>query len=227
MTPGRRLLFARGEFEHEYIVKRFLATSVYGVNVYANWSCVNWRGKHDTEHDTYLGIYGDARVQKCKCGRPRIKHNEIDLVLKKLMLTGHPDMVVLHNGIYYICEFKSIDRADVSFDDITQPLAAHRLQISFYYKIMRAMGFRVSRRLTVVYVDRSNSKIWGGLPYKELQCTPVPDKDMDKFKNKLLHVRHGVANRTLPERICPKIKMERAKACNYAVECFERKRSAI
>ena len=227
LTPGRRLLFARGEFEGQEIVNRFLRTSVYGGSVYARWSCPRGANKHDTAHDQYIGLFADARERKCKCGLFMRKHNEIDLELPSLLLTGHPDMIIFHNGRYYVYEYKSIDRADVSFDEIVTPLASHRLQISFYYKIMQALDMPVSRRLTVMYVDRSNSKIWGGLPYKEIPIKPESEAEMTKFKNRLLHVKHGIETKKLPDRICPTIRSERAKACPYAVECFERRQQRV
>lgn len=225
LTPGRRLLFARGQFEGDYIVHKFLRESPFADYVYAKWTCNSYKPGGD--HDVNVCTLGEVFNKKCKCGRFMRTHNEIDLVLPSLLLTGHPDMIIKYQGRFYIYEFKSIDRQDVSFDDLTAPLASHRLQISFYYKIMRALKMPASRRLTVLYVDRSNAKIWGGLPYRELQVPPEDDEYMTPFKNKLLHVKHGIATKKLPDRICPSIKVERARNCPFAVECFERRRSHV
>lgn len=228
LTAGRRLLFARGQFEGDYIVDRFLRESPFAEYVYANWSCYGLRpGRNDAEHEQTITTFGKVVNRKCKCGRPMRKHNEIDLNLPSLLLTGHPDMVIYYEGKFYVYEFKSIDRQDVSFDDLVSPLAGHRLQISFYYKIMRALRMPTSRRLTVLYVDRSNAKIWGGHPYKELQVNPDSDEDMAPFKNALLHVVQGIKTKKLPDRICPTIKSERAKACPFAVECFLRRSDRV
>lgn len=228
LTPGRRLLFARGQFEGDYIVDRFLRESPFREHVYAKWSCNAWKPYlNDAAHDVKVTTWGEVSGTVCKCGRKMVKHNEIDLILPSLRLTGHPDLVLLYDGRFYVYEFKSIDRADVSFDDLTTPLASHRLQISFYYKIMRAIRMKVSRRLAVLYVDRSNSKIWGGLPYKEILTEPEADEYMEPFKNKLMHVDHGIKTGKLPQRICPKPSCERAKACPFMVECFERNKDKI
>jgi hypothetical protein len=226
LTPGRRLLFARGDFEHEYIVKKFMHDSGYAGNIYAKWTCSSYDGSE--AHSTPLVTTFDNAVHtRCKCNKFMRTHNEVDLIVPNLMLTGHPDMILLHNDIHYVFEFKSIDRADISFDDITIPMASHRLQISFYRKMMLANALRTSRRLSVVYVDRSNSKIFGGLPYKTLAIQPEPEEYMEPFKNSLLHVKYGIAKRKLPDRICTSITSERAKACNFCVECFSRRGNKI
>jgi hypothetical protein len=238
LTPARRLLFASGHFIHDFVVKQFLEQSRFGGYVYAKWSCRDYDGddtKHSTITDIAANVIGGFTVlahetfspvkesKLCRCGLPLERYNEIDLLIESLRITGHPDLILYYNGWFYIYEMKTIDRRDMDFDAITVPLADHRIQVSMYYKIMRANKMNVSSRLTAVYIDRSNSKLFGGYPYKSLVFRPEPDKVMDRYKNRLLHVVHGIKTGKLPPRICPTIKCERAKSCDAAIECFERK----
>lgn len=161
---------------------------------------------------------------KCnECGGGFHTHHEIDLDLPNLYLSGHPDMILFVNGVYYIFEFKTVDRNDIAFDDIAEPFADHRLQVSFYYKIMKASGMNVSRRLTIVYLDRSNKKLFAGKIFKSFAIKPEADSELAIFRNRLLHVKQGIDTKKLPPRICPNSKCERSKNCDVVIECFERK----
>lgn len=234
ITPGRRLLFATGAWLGEYVVEQFMRNSPYGQYVYAKWSCEDYTenkaspeyGKHTHVLDTYVNVTQKAPI--CECGKVRRKHNEIDLVFPKYLLTGHPDIVVRlgdqpSNYKFYIYEVKSVDRADIAFDDITIVFADHRLQVTFYYKIMRALGMRVSNKLRVLYVDRSNRKLFGGFPIKEIETTPEHDDFLQGFINNLLLVIQGLKSGRLPSRICKHVACERAKNCELAIECFSRR----
>jgi hypothetical protein len=219
------LLFATGHHIGEWVVDRMIQNSEHGGDVYATWRCRDWSwGSEHTEKTDTLDNVSNLR---CACGLPLNKHHEIDLFLKNLMLTGHPDLVFLWRDTYYIRELKSMDRKDVDFDDLQTPLAAHRLQLSFYYKMLMAKavkeGRTVSRRLVVDYIDRSNKKLFGGNPYKPLAMPPEKDIYLAPFKNRLLNTVQGIKTSKLPKRICPSIGCTRAKNCDLAVECFERR----
>lgn len=238
ITPGRRLLFATGSFLGEWVVAQFIANSPYGEYVYAKWSCEDYTenpkhpefGKHDYVLDTYVNVTRDHL--HCGCGKERRKHNEIDLELESLMIVGHPDIVVRlgdnpSNYKFYVYEVKSVDRADIAFDDITIVFADHRLQVTFYYQIMRAQKKRVSNQLRVLYVDRSNRKLFAGQPIKEITTTPEDDELMKPFLDNLNLVKQGINTGRLPSKICKDVGCERARNCEVAVECFLRRASYV
>ena len=230
ITPARRFLFATGHFQHDWIVKQFIANApVLGQYVYAKWTCEDHEIDPE-QHDQCVDIYGNVikRDLRCRCGKQMRVHNEIDLVSKRYRLVGHPDMVIRlgDNPLqykFYIYEYKTVDRADIKFDDIIIVFADHRLQVTFYYLMMRAMGWKVSSRLRVMYADRSNSKLFGGFPFKEITTPPEPTDHMRPFIDRLLLVNEGIETRRLPQRICPNIGCERARSCDLAVECFGRR----
>lgn len=228
LTPARELLFATGHFQHDYVIERLMRNSKYADYIYAQWTCRDYTWHDRDAHDMITTIWGKAKRIKCKCGQPLRVHNELDLELPSLLLVGHPDLVFLMpNDVYYVHENKTMERKDVSFDDLVNPLASHRLQISFYYKMLkhRAIkeGRNVSRKLVVNYIDRSNSKLFGGNPYKPLAIKPEADEYMRKYKNRLLHVVEGIKTKKLPPRICSEITCTRARNCDLATECFARR----
>jgi hypothetical protein len=237
LTPARRLLFATGHFQHAYVIEQFRKNSPFGKYIYANWSCEefddeNLDNPNNVKHAPMLGTFENVIKIKCGCGLPRTKHNEIDLHYRKYMVVGHPDMVIClrqDNGKdrYWLYEFKTIDRADITFDDIEIVLPGHRLQVSFYYHIMKSKGLDVSRKLRVLYIDRSNRKLFGGYPYKELVCQPEHPELLKPIVDRLLLTKQGIKTGRLPDRICREITVERAKACDRAVECFSRRNAYV
>ena len=239
ISPARELLFATGHFFGDYVVDKVLKRSPFAGAVYGNWSCSKWR---PNQAETWGGNRGEVHIpvedirdnvigKKCVCGRPLSKHNEVDLVLPSLNLTGHPDILFLIGDTYNIREEKSWDRKDTPFDDLVVPDPKHTLQVSFYYKMLmakaKAEGRNVSRKLVIDYADRSNSKLFGGLPFKSLATKPVADEFINPIRNQLLHVKEGFKTRRLPDRICPDIKSTRARNCELAVECFARRKSIV
>lgn len=226
ITPARKLLFATGHFMGDYYISEVRKFSPYSGSIYANWSCSKWQQYvNDDEHTQIEDTLDNVSGKTCKCGRKLTKHNEVDLFLPKLRLTGHPDLLFLHNGVFYIHEAKSIDRKDIAFDDLRIPLPSHCLQVSFYYKMLKPkaklMGARVSTNLRIDYIDRSMSKLFGGKPFKTLLTKPVDDRYLARFKNSIQHAVNGIATRKLPPRICEHSMCTRAKNCDMAVACFE------
>jgi hypothetical protein len=207
-----------------------MKNSPYSGFVYANWTCRDYH-KNPAKHVKFEGIYNDAAKIRCKCGQKLTEHNEIDLYIPKLHLVGHPDMLILYNGWFYIFEFKTVDRSDISFDDLVVPFAQHVLQTSFYYKMLsvkaKKMGVKVRSRLSIDYIDRSNSKLFSGRPYKTLTAKVLEDQHLDKFLNRLKHFVVGKNTGKLPARICSSATETRAKQCEFATECFARRNAFI
>lgn len=227
ITPARKLLFATGHFLHDYIVRETLARSPYAKYVYANWTCEDF--SKDGDHDIVQDTYGNVITRKCKCGKPLTEHNELEVEMPYLV--GHIDLVFLINEVYHIREFKTYDRKDIPFDDLSSVLPEHRLQVSCYRKLLsikaKKEGRRVSTTIVVEYIDRSNSKLFGGKPYKSLVCKAEPDKNLSKIKNAVDHFGVGARTGKLPDRICPNVHDRRAKECSKAIECFARRNSNV
>ena len=132
-------------------------------------------------------------------------------------------MLKCEDGSFIVYEFKSIDRSDVDFDSITEPFADHVLQASFYYYIMTELGFKVSPYVRVLYIDRSNSKLFAGEPYKEFKRRVIDLNYVLQFTRKLEDIKVGKKSGFLPPRVCGNIRSPRGKNCDHLIECFERR----
>jgi len=230
ITPGFELLFARGNFLHDYIRDRFADRSDYGHTLYGWWKCRNCG--HKLPESTL------KKIVKKKCPTCKDKntqslngilqnkvweYQEVDLEHPDLHIVGHPDMILYKNGQYYLYEIKSIDRADVDFGELEEPLGDHILQASFYYYLMKKRGLKVSPYIRYIYVDRSNSTLFKSSFMKEFTVKRSPYNRLRPFLAKVEEAGNGIKKRKLPKRICKSITCTRAKECGRAVECFSKR----
>lgn len=209
-------------------MREFLANSPYAKYAYADWTCDAYR-YGNTDHDIVQDTYGNVITKHCRCGKPFTEHHEIEIATSSVV--GHPDLLLLIDGVFHIREFKSYDRSDIPFDSLTEVLPSHRMQVSCYRKLLyilaKSLGYTVSKYVVVEYIDRSNSKLFGGKPYKSFECEVYPDRYMDRIKNSIDHFELGVKTGKLPDRICPKLTARRAVECDNAVECFLRRNKYV
>lgn len=226
LPPGRELLFATGHFLGDFVVRKFLRNSPFAKYAYGMWTC----NCPDYRAEDYQGLrrtctYGELDLANvCKhCNAANDNYREIDLISRKFQLVGHADLLLLYEGKLIVYEFKSVDRSDIEFDSITQPFADHVLQASFYYYILTELGHKCSPFVRVLYIDRSNSKLITGEPYKEFKRRVIGLEEVTQFTDKLTAVNTGKKSGFLPQRICKGISASRAKSCAHALECFERR----
>ncbi len=230
ITPGFELLFARGNFLHDYIRDRFADRSPYGHTLYGWWKCRNC--KHALPDATLKKVVR----KKCPSCKRRNKnkinniwqnelweYQELDLEHPSLHIVGHPDMILFKDGKYYLYEIKSIDRADIDFSELDAPLGDHTLQASFYYYLMKIAGYNVSPYIRYIYVDRSNSTLFKGSFVKEFTIKRSPYSRLEPFLKKVAQAGKGIEKRKLPPKICKSITGSRAKECGRAVECFAKR----
>lgn len=215
ISPGANLLFAQGHAIHDHIRNQFIERSPFGHLAWGNWRC----------HCAHLRIerkcWGQVRDTRCdRCHLPPTVYEEIDLYSPRFKLVGHPDFYVKWGKTLYIYEIKTIERADIDFDEINAPLGDHVLQASFYYHLSTYMRLPVATRLRFLYTDRSTRKMFVGYPYRELQANASPASRLEPFFNKATALIRGVETGRLPARICENITCSRAKRCRVALSCF-------
>jgi hypothetical protein len=230
LSPGRELLFATGHFLGDYVVRKFVRNSPFAKYAYGLWTCNcprhpedGWEGRWPGKK--YLGLYGHLSFDNvCKhCNAVNDNYREIDLISRKFGLIGHADLLLRYAGKFIVYEFKSIDRTDIDFDSINQPFFDHRMQASFYYYILRELEMDVSPFVRVLYIDRSNKKLLAGEPYKEFKVRVASLQTVTEYTDKLNALNTGKKSGFLPTRICQNIRASRAKSCDHAIECFERR----
>lgn len=211
-----QLLYAVGHFYGDYIVQEFLRRNPeWAKYAWGDWTCA----------------CGETKMHRCckpegavcnQCGKPVDRYLEVDLFNPAGTVVGHADLIFCVDGFFYVYEFKSIDRSDVNFDEINEPLGDHHLQASNYYYMLRAEGKKVSKRIRYVYVDRSMEGLYTKLPFREVSAVRVPQRRLRPIYERAAECHHAIENRELPDRICESITCSRAKQCSKAVSCFSR-----
>jgi hypothetical protein len=224
VPPKFELLWETGHFLGNYIVNRFLQRNPeWGRWAWGDWTCPCKATVKTRCHW--------PRDEKCdNCGMAVDTYLEVDLFNPAKTVIGHADLilcVVDEDGQewFFIYEFKSIDRADVDYESMKEPLADHVTQASNYYYMLRGEGKRVSKRLRFVYVDRSMQGLYTVKPFKELYANAIAIDRLGRFYGRAKRVHRAIETGVLPDRKCENIKCSRATQCEVAISCMERRQS--
>lgn len=214
------LLYGVGHFYGDYIVQTFLSRNPeWAQYAWGDWSCVC---KHTQLKRQCLP---NKTCKRCK--HPVDRYVEVDLFNPRRTVIGHADLIFNVDGYFYVYEFKSIDRADVIFDEITEPLGDHHLQASNYYYMLKGEGKKVSKRIRYVYVDRSMEGLYTKLPFREVDAIAVKIRRLHRIYVRAKSVHDAIKKGELPDRICDDISCGRAKQCAKAISCFNRRKTKI
>lgn len=215
IPPKFELLWAVGHFYGNYIVQKFIERNPdYAKFAWGDWTCKC--GSNRLQRQTLPSTTCE------KCGGPMNVYLETDLFDPKRWVVGHADLIMLVNDTYFIYEFKSIDRADITFDSIKEPLGDHLLQASHYYYMLKSEGKKVSPRIRFVYVDRSMEGLYTQKPFKEVYGKAIPADRLRRIYQRAKICHSSIQKGTLPERKCKEIECSRAKQCTVPVSCFNR-----
>ena len=220
LSPGFELLFAAGHAIHDHARNAFVARSRFRDAAWGIWKC-------PCERSQVEGHYPNQDVVCKYCRRPKSVYHEIDLRSLKYRIVGHPDFLIKWGRWFHIYEIKTIDRADIDFDNMTGPLGDHTLQATFYYYLMVARKYPVSPEIRYLYVDRSTRKLFGGYPYKEFIRRVDPIERLMPFLDVAQSLKTFIAERTLPDRICATPTTARARSCQICISCFERRSKTV
>lgn len=221
IPPKFQLLYAVGHFYGDYIVNQFLERNPdWAQYAWGDWGCMCGHAKVYRQHKP-----DDVTCEHC--GSALARYLETDLTNPRGTVVGHADLIFNVDGYFYVYEFKSIDRADVVFSQINEPLGDHLLQASNYYWMLIAEGKKVSRRIRFVYVDRSMEGLYTQEPYREVEGVAVRKRRLHAIYDRAKICHDSIEKRVLPERICESITCSRAKQCSKAISCFSRQRDKI
>lgn len=216
VPPKFRVMWQAGHAIGEHVVNDFLRRSAeYAQYAWGDWECKCGKTR------VILDYKPNAECPHCHTSVDLYKESDIrDEVIRTV---GHADLLLRdEDGLIYVYEVKSIDRADVNFDTLEAPLGDHVLQASFYYWLLIAAGYKVYPYVRVIYVDRSLSDIYRAHPYKEFEAKRVSKARIKLMANKAKTAKVACETGVLPPRICKDITESRAKQCKCAVSCFAR-----
>jgi len=223
LPPKFQLLYAVGHFYGEYIVNEFLRRNPeWAQYAWGDWTC---RCRATISHKCYKPA--DTTCETC--GGPLEHYLETDLWNPARTVIGHADLIFLVEDVFYVYEFKSIERADVPFDTLEAPLGDHLVQASNYFYMLSSMypELRVAPNIRFVYVDRSMDGLYTKQPFKEFAAKKIPARRLRNFYLRAKECHTSIKKGVLPERICEDISCARAKQCTRAISCFNRTRNKV
>lgn len=226
-----RLLWDTGNLiGDEIVLRRLIEESLeYRHLVWGDWQCVNC-GHVEVEfgYRPPRGSEDTPRGSCSECGCWTFRYKEVDLREKTVNLVGHPDLLLrLEDGTIVIYEIKTINRTDIPWDSINRPLGDHHMQASYYYYLLKREGYKVSRRIRFLYVDRSLDDMYREKPYKELVEDVLPVSRIQPGIDTCRKTQEHITARTLPDRICESCKDTRTNKCTVVSSCFGRRLNTI
>jgi hypothetical protein len=226
VPPKFQLLWDTGKFLGDYIITQFIQRNPeFRGMLWGDWICAC--GETKRIHASY-----DHSAKCNKCGHGITNYVETDLFNKSKTVIGHADIILLDtDNVFHVYEVKTIDRADVPWDTLAEPLGDHLVQASNYrymlLSIADKLGYTVSPIVRFIYIDRSMTELYRTPPFKELEAQCIDLKRLARIYVPAKQVQKAFATRQLPDRICDKIDCGRAKKCPVAVSCFERRKKTF
>lgn len=218
LRPSMQLLFDAGNSMHETARNKWIENSPYKQMAFGNWSCRCGKTTVKASTKPFNALGKTLRCPDCHTLVNR--YEELDLELTDYKITAHPDFAIKIAGKLLLVEIKTLDRADIDFDSIEAPFGDHTLQGSFYYWIMKELGYDLHDNVLYLYIDRSSKKLFKGEVYREFIVKPSPKNRLDVPKAKAMAVKHSIDSGKLPKKICDSMSCGRAKNCKQLVSCF-------
>lgn len=209
------LTFRQGEAIHDVIKERAALGSPR--MVWGKWRCRCGHLFHD-DPCTFDEIDTEDICEHC--GDPTIHYEEVSMRDDELMLVGNPDLLLYLEDIdaFHVTELKSI--AHEQWQTLARPKPEHVIQVIFYWYIMRKLGYRLTDRVSILYVTKGY--IFQGKPYKEFVFEVEPElRRLDDFIEEARMLKEARAGGKLPARTyCPHEDCSDAKQCEVTNICF-------
>ncbi len=216
LSPSDQIAFAQGDAIHDVI--KAMATASTPSSVWGKWRCKCGNLFHDTPCTHAETDPSD----KCEtCGTATNFYEEVSMRDEDTMIVGNPDLLfyLANLDAYHITEIKSM--AEAQFAELVRPKPEHVLQVLFYWYLMRKLGYRLTDRVSILYVTK-NYKFMGSV-WKEFMINPEEELHRldiylaDAYATKASRVDRTAA---LPSRICTGEFTVEAKKCELCQICF-------
>ncbi len=206
-----RLVWAIGRAVEDVVRKQFIMGKHFQ-RIMGRWKCNCGRLEYDGWHR--------SRHKVCRvCHDRPMVYTELPLSDSDYGIVGSPDLVFFNSGKAYIVEIKSMTKT--MFDDLSQPLGDHILQVMMYRYLARKNNIPLADRSIFVYVRKEYQ--FSGV-VKEFHH-PYRDSDYEEVLQGFLRIaeeiRGSFSDRTVPVReCCSSRKCARARKCLLADICF-------
>lgn len=215
LADGQTITFAIGDAIHDFVKKKFIEN--YSEAVWAVWSCACGKTKEGP------GFLRDRKQRVCThCGLPVDQHNEPGMLDGEHPVSGAPDLIlwIEECKAFLIVEIKSI--AKKGFDELLRPVPDHKVQVSYYWRLLKQAGMPLLDVTSILYV----TKEWTMKnPYKEFLIEQPQETMLEPYVEDAKSFGTYKKTGELPPRLlCPTVDAPAAKKCPVVMQCFSETR---
>lgn len=210
--------FAQGDAIHDTL--KAMASASSPQQVWGKWRCKCGNIYHD-EPCTLAETDPDDICEYC--GTPTNVYEEVPMRDDDTMIVGTPDLLLYIAALraFHISEIKSISHDQ--WKDLARPKPEHVLQVLFYWYLMRKLGYRVTDRVSIIYVTKNY--VFQGRPYKEFMFNP--ERELHRLDDYIADAYAAKAarkdkNAKLPSRTCTGEYTVEAKKCEVCEICWSK-----
>ncbi len=210
-----RIVYAIGDAVHDTVKK---ITSEGGPDmVWGLWKCSCGHLYHD-EPCTLSQIDPDDICPLCST--PSNVYKEVSVFNEEYNIVGNPDLLlyVAEVNAFHVTELKSI--APEQFKELTRPKPEHILQVIFYWWLMLMAGYRLTDRVSIVYITKGYQ--FKGDVEKEYMINPeVELHRLLPYLDDALRAKMSKTENVFPIRkVCAGEFATIARKCEVVKQCF-------
>jgi hypothetical protein len=210
-----RVVYAIGDAIHDTIKK--IATEGAPDRVWGKWKCQCGHLYHE-EPCLQSEIDPEDICELCHTGS--VYYQEVSIFNDEYNIVGNPDLLLYLSEVdaFHVTELKSI--AHEAWAELVRPLPEHVLQVIFYWFLMAMAGYRLTDRISVVYITKGYQ--FKGDAHKEFMLDPT--KELHRLLPYLEDARAAKLSATeerYPARkLCSNEFSTLAKKCEVCTTCF-------
>lgn len=232
-----RLMWEIGRAVERHIRAQLIAT-LPPEQVYGCWKCPCYREKGNHKNPSKpRGRFREGFAKdsgSCSfCGQPAMIYVEVDLTSELYRVCGHPDLILVFDGLLYILEIKSLTNSKSAndkkegFDTLEKPFVTHVLQSASYNRmavpLARRLGIPLAKEVIILYASKDFNGFKSPYPYKEFHVNPFPYKNVIQSLFADAKTAYEGAEGVLPPRLdaCTSASSKTACNCPLVHSCFK------
>lgn len=210
-----RIVFAIGDAIHDTIKK--IASEGGPQYVWGLWKCSCGHLYHS---DPCAQSEIDPDDICPLCHTPTNVYREVPIFNDEYGIVGNPDLLLYlpQIGAHHVTELKSI--ADDAFNELARPIPEHVLQVVFYWWLMLMAGFKVTDRVSILYITKGYR--FKGDAHKEFMIDPTREVHrLVPYLEDAMRVKMSADHEVYPQRkVCSAEFTTQAKKCEVCSMCF-------
>jgi hypothetical protein len=210
-----RLVFAIGDAIHDMVKK--IATEGAPDRIWGKWKCQCGHLFHD-EPCLQSEIDPDDICELCHTGS--VYYREVSVFNEEYGIVGNPDLLLYLTEVdaFHVTELKSI--AHEAWEELARPMPEHVLQVVFYWFLMAMAGYRLTDRISVVYITKGYR--FKGDAHKEFMIDPRAELHrLVPYLEDARAAKLSAEEERYPARkMCSNEFSSQAKKCEVCTTCF-------